>query len=121
MEYKPKNERDNVLIEGYKLILNGVYGKSNEEKSFLYDPLYTFRTTIAGQLFISMWVERMVEAVPEIVFLQTNTDGISVRIPTNKIDLIKKVNEQLTKETTLVIEDAYYSKMCIRDVSKFAS
>ena len=118
-KHKPKNERDNVLIEGYKLILNGCYGKSNEEKSFLYDPLYTFKTTIAGQLFISMWVERMVEAVPEIVFLQTNTDGISVRIPTNKIDLIKKVNEQLTKETTLVIEDAYYSKMCIRDVNNY--
>ena len=87
-KHKPKNERDNVLIEGYKLILNGVYGKSNEEKSFLYDPLYTFRTTIAGQLFISMWVERMVEAVPEIVFLQTNTDGISVRISTNKICIL---------------------------------
>lgn len=118
-KHKPKEERDNVLIEGFKLILNGCYGKSNEEKSFLYDPLYTFKTTIAGQLFISMWVERMVEAVPEIIFLQTNTDGISVKVPTNKISLIKKVNEQLTKETTLVIEDAYYSKMCIRDVNNY--
>ena len=72
-KHKPKDERDNVLIEGYKLVLNGCYGKSNEEKSFLYDPLYTFKTTIAGQLFICMWSERMVEAIPELVFLQTNT------------------------------------------------
>lgn len=72
-KHKPKDERDNVLIEGYKLVLNGVYGKSNEDKSFLYDPMYTFKTTIAGQLFISMWSERMVEAVPELVFLQVNT------------------------------------------------
>ena len=72
-KHKPKDERDNVLIEGYKLVLNGCYGKSNEEKSFLYDPLYTFKTTIAGQLFIGMWSERMVEAVPELTFIQANT------------------------------------------------
>ncbi len=72
-KHKHKEERDNVLIKGFKYILNGAYGKSNEEKSFLYDPLYTFKTTIAGQIFISMWSERMVEAVPELVFLQTNT------------------------------------------------
>ena len=118
-KHKPKNERDNVLIEGYKLVLNGCYGKSNEEKSFLYDPMYTFKTTIAGQLFISMWVERMVETVPELVVLQTNTDGITIRIPRHKLELIRQVNNQLTKETSLVIEEAFYSKMCIRDVNNY--
>ena len=72
-KHKPKEERDNVLIEGFKLIVNGAYGKSNEEKSFLYDPLYTFKTTIAGQIFICMWAERLVEASPELAFLQANT------------------------------------------------
>ncbi len=113
---KPKNERDNVLIKGYKLIVNGAYGKSNEEKSFLYDPLYTFKTTIAGQIFICMWSERMVKAVPELIFIQTNTDGQTIKIPRNKLNLIREVNEQLTKETGLVIEEAFYSKMFIRDV-----
>ena len=72
-KHKPKAERDNVLIEGYKLILNGTYGKSNEDKSFLYDPMYTFKTTIAGQCFIAMWAERWVKACPELKFIQTNT------------------------------------------------
>ena len=120
-KHKPKNERDNVLIEGYKLILNGCYGKSNEEKSFLYDPLYTFKTTIAGQLFISMWAERMAKAVPELVFIQINTDGITIKVPKDKIDLIREVNDQLTKETTLVIEEAFYSKMFIRDVNNYGA
>ena len=118
-KHKPKEERDNVLIEGYKLILNGAYGKSNEEKSFLYDPLYTFKTTIAGQLFISMWAERMVDSVPELKFIQVNTDGITIRIPRNKLEDIRKVNNQLTKETSLVIEEAFYSKMCVRDVNNY--
>ena len=118
---KPKNERDNVLIKGYKLIVNGAYGKSNEEKSFLYDPLYTFKTTIAGQMFICMWSERMVKAVPELIFIQTNTDGQTIRIPRNKLSLIREVNEQLTKETGLVIEEAFYSKMFIRDVNNYGA
>ena len=120
-KHKPKDERDNVLIEGYKLVLNGCYGKSNEEKSFLYDPLYTFRTTIAGQLFISMWAERMAEVVPELTFIQINTDGITIRIPRNKLEIIREVNNQLTKETTLVIEEAFYSKMFIRDVNNYGA
>ena len=118
---KPKYERDNVLIKGYKLIVNGAYGKSNEEKSFLYDPLYTFKTTIAGQIFICMWSERMVKAVPELIFIQTNTDGQTIKMPRKKLDLIRKVNEQLTKETGLVIEEAFYSKMFIRDVNNYGA
>ena len=120
-KFKPKYERDNVLIKGYKLIVNGAYGKSNEEKSFLYDPLYTFKTTIAGQIFICMWSERMVKAVPELIFIQTNTDGQTIKIPRKKLDLIRKVNEQLTKETGLVIEEAFYSKMFIRDVNNYGA
>lgn len=118
-KHKPKEERDNVLIEGFKLIVNGAYGKSNEEKSFLYDPLYTFKTTIAGQIFICMWAERLVEAAPELIFLQANTDGITIRIPKHRLEAIRKANEQLTKETTLIIEEAFYSKMCIRDVNNY--
>lgn len=118
-KHKPKNERDNVLIEGYKLILNGTYGKSNEDKSFLYDPLYTFKTTIAGQIFICMWAERWVKVCPELKFIQTNTDGQTIYVPRKDIDKIRKVNEQLTKETGLTIEETIYSKMCCRDVNNY--
>ena len=120
-KHKPKEERNNTLIEGYKLILNGAYGKSKEESSFLYDPLYTFRTTIAGQLFICMWAERWVKVVPELKFIQTNTDGQTIYIPRNKISLIREVNEQLTKETGLTIEETIYSKMFVRDVNNYGA
>ena len=48
-------------------------------------------------------------------------DGQTIKIPRNKLELIRKVNEQLTKETGLVIEEAFYSKMCIRDVNNYLS
>lgn len=120
-KHKPKEERDNVLIEGYKLLLNGTYGKSGEETSFMFDRMYTYRTTIGGQCFICMWAERMVEVCPELTFLQINTDGITIIIPKNKLEAIRQVNEQLTKETTLVIEEAFYKQMIIRDVNNYIS
>lgn len=120
-KHKPKGQQDFPIIEGYKLMLNGAYGKSNEETSFLYDPLYTFKTTIAGQIFICMWSERMIEACPEIKFLQTNTDGQTVLIPRDKVEALRQVNQQLTKETSLVIEEVEYSKMIIRDVNNYLS
>lgn len=120
-KHKPKAERDNVLIEGYKLLLNGTYGKSGEDTSFLYDLLYKYRTTFGGQCFICMWAERMAEAVPELVFIQVNTDGITIKIPRDKLDVIRSVNNQLTKETSLIIEEAFYKQMIIRDVNNYIS
>lgn len=120
-KHKPKEERNNALIEGYKLILNGCYGKSKEENSFLYDPLYTFRTTIAGQIFICMWAERWVKVCPRLKFIQTNTDGQSIYIPREDIDKIRAVNDQLTEETGLTIEETLYSKMFVRDVNNYGS
>lgn len=70
---KPKKERDFVIVEGFKLASNGAYGKTNEAKSWLYDPLYTMKTTIPGQILISMWVERLVENSPTSQLLQVNT------------------------------------------------
>jgi limonene-1,2-epoxide hydrolase len=119
-KHKPKNERNNALIEGYKLILNGTYGKSNEDSSFMFDRLYTFKTTIAGQIFIAMWAERMYNACEgNIKFLQTNTDGQTILINRKYLDKIRAVNEQLTKETTLGIEEVLYSKMIMRDVNSY--
>lgn len=43
---KPKEERDSVIVDGFKLASNSNYGKSNDVNSFLYDPLYTMKTTI---------------------------------------------------------------------------
>lgn len=42
-------------------------------------------------------------------------------IPRNKLEDIRAVNEQLTKETTLVIEEAFYKQMIIKDVNNYIS
>lgn len=116
---KPKKERDMVIMEGYKLAANGIYGKSGEETSPLYDPLYTMRTTIGGQMFLSLWTEKLVEAIPRIRFIQHNTDGITYLLPRKDLEKAKAVGEEMTRLTGLYIEDNIYKKVVIRDVNNY--
>jgi hypothetical protein len=37
-------------------------------------------------------------------------------IPRSQLETIRAVNTQLTKETSLVIEESFYTKMVVRDV-----
>ena len=116
---KPKKDRDMVIMEGYKLAANGIYGKSGEETSPLYDPLYTMKTTVGGQMFLSLWTEKLAKAIPEIKFIQHNTDGITYMIPRKDVDKAKAVAEEMTKLTGLYIEDNFYSKFVLRDVNNY--
>ena len=40
-------------------------------------------------------------------------------IPKDKLEVIREINNKLTEETTLGIEEAFYSKMVIRDVNNY--
>lgn len=118
---KPKKERDMVIMEGFKLGANGVYGKSGEESSPLYDPLYTMKTTIGGQMFLSLWTEKLVKAIPEIKFIQHNTDGITYMLPRKDLDKAKAVGKEMSELTGLYIEDNVYSKFILKDVNNYLS
>lgn len=118
---KPKKERNMVIMDGFKLAANGIYGKSGEETSALYDPLYTMRTTIGGQMFLSLWTEKLVEAIPEIKFIQHNTDGITYMVPRKDLDKVNAISKEMTDLTGLYIEDNFYSKFVLRDVNNYLS
>ena len=66
-----------------------------------------------------MWAERWIEAVPEIKFLQSNTDGQTILCPRSKLNLIRKVNDQLTKENGLPSNTVINAKFHISSIKIF--
>ena len=118
---KPKKERDFVIVEGFKLAANGSYGKTNEEKSWLYDPLYTMKTTISGQIFISMWAEYICENIPQVTILQVNTDGLTFRLPKKYKEKMLNLSDEITTRCKLTYEMNEYDKMVIRDVNNYSA
>ncbi len=108
------------ISNALKLAGNATYGKSNDEYSFLYDPLYTMRTTLIGQLVLSMLCEKINLEI-EVTMIQINTDGATMIIKRSDLDKYYSICKQWEKLTKLDLEYIEYSKMIIRDVNNYTS
>jgi hypothetical protein len=103
---------------GLKIALNGVYGKSNDIYSYLYDPKFTMFITVNGQLLLSMLTEWILTST-DAVLLQANTDGITIRMSRDQYSIVQTLMKKWEELTGLVLEDAYYKSMFIRDVNNY--
>lgn len=111
----PKGSTENAML---KLALNGVYGDSNNEYSPFYDPMYTMKITINGQLSLCLLAEYLME-IPEMKIVQVNTDGITIAYPHEYEDLYMQICKKWQDRVKLELEYADYSKMIIRDVNNY--
>ncbi len=116
-----KKRGDKVMDLGFKLSLNSVYGKSNSEFSWLYDPLYTIKTTLAGQLALCMLSEMLMTQIPNLTMIQINTDGLTVKIPVEHGRRYWDICKDWEKRTGLGLEYVGYTKMVIRDVNSYSA
>jgi hypothetical protein len=112
----PKKDPKNYV---YKIILNSTYGLSNDENSFLYDPEFTMRITINGQLSLSMLYEMICEEIPEAVPLMQNTDGLETIIPRDKVKKYMEICKRWEEMTLLQLEHDTYSKIVLGDVNNY--
>ena len=69
--------KGNSKNKSLKPMINGIYGASKDRNGAIYDPLMANLTCIFGQLFILDLIDKL---EPYCRLLQTNTDGIFVRI-----------------------------------------
>jgi hypothetical protein len=112
----PKSDPKNYV---YKIILNSTYGLSNDENSFLYDPEFTMRITINGQLSLSMLYEMICEEIPGAIPLMQNTDGLETMIPRKHIDKYMEICKRWEEMTNLQLEHDTYSKIVLGDVNNY--
>jgi len=112
----PKSDPKNYV---YKIILNSTYGLSNDENSFLYDPEFTMRITINGQLSLTMLYEMICEEIPNAIPLMQNTDGLETMIPREYVDRYMDICARWEKRTMLQLEHDTYSKIILGDVNNY--
>ncbi len=111
----PKGTPENAML---KLALNGVYGDSNNQFSPFYDPQYTMAITINGQLQLCMLAEQLMK-IDDLHLIQINTDGVTIKVPRDKVDEVEAVNAAWMEITMLNLERADYKRMFIRDVNNY--
>lgn len=112
----PKSDPRNYV---YKIILNSTYGLSNDQHSFLYDPEFTMRITINGQLSLMMLYERLVEEIPGAMPIMQNTDGVEIMIPKKFIQKYLEICKEWEELTQLELEHDEYQKLMVPDVNNY--
>jgi hypothetical protein len=112
----PKKDPKNYV---YKIILNSTYGLSNDANAFLYDPEFTMRITINGQLSLTMLYEMICEEIPGAIPLMQNTDGLETMIPREYVDKYMEICARWEKITNLQLEHDTYSKIVLGDVNNY--
>ena len=116
---RKKIPKSNPMNYVYKIILNSTYGLSNDKNSFLYDPEFTMRITINGQLTLMMLYEMIMEAIPEAIAIMQNTDGIETMIPKTAIQTYMDVCKKWEEITMLQLEHDQYQKIVFGDVNNY--
>lgn len=101
-----------------KLASNGTYGNSNNEYSIFYDPRFTMQITLNGQLLLCLLAEFLM-TVSTVQLLQINTDGITYRIHRLQMRHAEIVRDIWMRRTKLVLEEAQYQKVWLRDVNNY--
>ena len=103
----------------YKIILNSTYGLSNDKNSFLYDPEFTMRITINGQLSLAMLYEMLTEGIPGAIPLMQNTDGLETLIPREYQDKYYEICAEWEQIMNLQLEHDTYQKIILGDVNNY--
>lgn len=115
---RKKHKKGTAINAALKLALNGSYGDSNSKYSPLYDPQFTMKITVNGQLLLCMLAEQLMK-IPDLKMIQINTDGLTVLCPRGQIEIMESICDWWQKFTCLELEKAIYSRMMIRDVNNY--
>ena len=110
-----KGTAENAML---KLALNGVYGDSNNQFSVFYDPLFTMKITLNGQLLLCLLAEGLLH-IEGLQLIQVNTDGLTVRVPRQQKALVDLAREAWQQRTGLNLEEAIYKRMFVRDCNNY--
>lgn len=107
-----KNPRNNVL----KLILNSTYGAMKHEHNNLYDPLQANNVCVAGQLLLLDLIEKL---EPYIQLINTNTDGLIMKVKTKNIPVVKEIAAKWEQRTRLTLEWDQACRIIQKDVNNY--
>lgn len=100
----------------YKIVLNGSYGQM---KFFggLYDPRNANNVCVHGQI-IALYLLSKLEKVGQI--LNTNTDGILVKVNTLKEkELVEQICKEVAEEVRIGIDVDEFKRFIVKDVNNY--
>lgn len=114
LRLKELGEHDKRLP--YKEFCNVIYGASGSPFNPLYDPRNRLLTCVYGQSFIVDLIDKL---EPYIELIQSNTDGILVKIKKSNFGILDDIVYQWEERTGLCMDFEYYDRVYQKDVNNY--
>lgn len=113
-KWKELNSKQNAL----KLILNTTYGAIKNKYNALYDEYQASSLCYLGQLLLASLANKIFTNTGAII-IQTNTDGILIKVANDKIDDVKELVKEWELLTGFSMEYDYIKMFFQRDVNNY--
>lgn len=101
----------------YKILINAINGSMNNPYSALYDPQKFYSVTVNGQLIITHLIQVLESFFEELI--QTNTDGILIRINPIMEPLIRDLLDLWYKQLHLQVSITKINRVWQKDVNNY--
>jgi hypothetical protein len=109
--------KGSVKNTGFKIFLNGSFGKLGSKWSKMYGPELMIQVTVTGQLALLMLIEQL--ELEGIRVVSGNTDGIVIYCHKTQIERMKQIIANWEKKTGFEMESANYRSLHSRDVNNY--
>lgn len=101
-----------------KIVLNGTYGICKDKNSKAYDPRNANLICVNGQLLLLDLLEKL-ETVPSFELIQSNTDGLIIKIKRKDFDLVDDICYEWESRTKMNLEFDYIKEIYQKDVNNY--
>ena len=103
----------------FKIADNGITGQLKDKGSSIYDPMANNCICINGQLMLLDLIERLEEANC-CALIQSNTDGILIKIPDmSYYEIVDDIVYEWEQRTKMKMEFGLYKKVFQKDVNNY--
>ncbi|MDF2568677.1 MAG: hypothetical protein K0R55_281 [Sporomusa sp.] len=106
----------NPMQQPYKIVLNSTYGAMKDKYNALYDPLQANNVCVGGQLLLLDLIEKL---EPQCKIIQSNTDGVIIKLPNDDVDFIKSICAEWEASTRMVLEFEAFERIFQKDVNNY--
>ncbi|MBC2288579.1 hypothetical protein [Listeria farberi] len=104
--------------EPYKRICNITYGAEGDKFNHMFDARNRLLVCVYGQLFMLDLIEKL-EAISSFELIQSNTDGVLIKIKEKDFDMLDDIVFKWEKRTGLHMSFDFYQKVIQKDVNNY--
>ena len=119
-DYRLKLKREGKKKEQapYKIVLNATYGICKDKYSSAYDPRQANNICINGQLLLLDLIEHL-ESIKSFELIQSNTDGLIIKVNECDYDEVKKVCNEWETRTKMGLGFDGINEIWQKDVNNY--